>query len=93
MVWSPTVGASSLASAACVETVFVKEGLEWRRDGVRVRGWSGRRDQVGGWGRCRVGGDEEAKFRQQEVGRGDVEQSEAREAESRQQEVGRGDVE
>ena len=31
----PTVGASSLASAEHVETVFVKEGLEWRRGGVQ----------------------------------------------------------
>ena len=43
-----------------------------------MRGWSGRRDQVGKWGQRRVGGDEEAESRQQEAGRGDVEQSEAR---------------
>ena len=40
-----------------------------------------------------MGRDEEAESRQQEVGRGDVEQSEAREVESRQQEAGCGDVE
>ena len=49
------------------------EGAEFR-----VWGWSGRRDQVGLWGQRRVGGDEEAESRQQEAGRGDVEQSEAR---------------
>ena len=31
----PTVGVSSLASATCVETVFVKEEFEWRRGGVQ----------------------------------------------------------
>ena len=51
-------------------------------------GWSGRRDQVGGWGQRRVGGDEEAESRQQEVGRDGVDEGEAREAESRQQEAG-----
>ena len=35
-----------------------QEGVE-----SRVRGWSRRRDQVGGWGRRRVGGDEEAETR------------------------------
>ena len=34
----------------------------------RVRGWSGRRDQVGRWGQCRVGGDEEAESREQKAG-------------------------
>ena len=43
-----------------------------------MRGWSGRWDQVGGWGRRRVGGDEEAESRQQEAGRGDVDEGEAR---------------
>ena len=38
----------------------------------RVHGWSGRRDQVGGWGQRRVGGYEEAESRQQEAGRGGV---------------------
>ena len=31
----PTAGALSLASAARMEIVFVKEGLEWRRGGVQ----------------------------------------------------------
>ena len=35
----------------------------------RVRGLSGRQDQVGGWGRRRMGGNEEAESRQQEAGR------------------------
>ena len=43
-----------------------------------MRGWSGRRDQVGGWGQRRVGGAEEAESRQQEAGRGDVDESERR---------------
>ena len=59
----PTADASSLASAACVETVFMKEGLsgEWAES--RVHGWSGRWDQVGRWGQRCVGGDEEAESR------------------------------
>ena len=38
MVRYPTVDALSLASAARVETVFMKEGLEWRRRGVQAAG-------------------------------------------------------
>ena len=40
----PTVGALPLAQAARVETVLVKEELEWRRGGVqraRVEQWAG----------------------------------------------------
>ena len=40
-----------------------------------MRGWSSRRDQVGGWGRCHVGGDEEAESGQQEAGRGGVDEA------------------
>jgi len=35
VVRHPTDGASYLASAERVETVFVWEGLEWRRDGIQ----------------------------------------------------------
>ena len=49
---------------------MIGEGAE-----SRVRGWSGRWDQVGGWGRRRVGGDEEAESGQQEAGRGGVDEA------------------
>ena len=44
-----------------------------------MHGYSGRWDQVGGWGPRRVCGDEEGESRQQEAGRGDVDEGEARE--------------
>ena len=68
MVRYPTVGALPLAQAARVETVLVKEELEWRRGGVqraRVEQWVGSGRRVGsarrGW--RRGGGDEEAESR------------------------------
>ena len=48
-----------------------------------MRGWSGGWDQVGRWGRRRVGGDEEAESRQQEADRGGVDEVEARAGERR----------
>ena len=39
-----------------------------------MRGWSGRRDQVGGWGRRLVGGDMDAESGQQEAGRDGVDE-------------------
>ena len=35
VVWHLTASASSLASVEHVETMFMKEGLEWRRGGVQ----------------------------------------------------------
>ena len=99
MVQQLTAGVSSLASAARVETVGVKEGLEWRMGGVHAAGgrscretrvrrerWSpGSRRQI-------MQRDEgEARERRSPGSRRRVvqrDEGEAREAKSRQQEAG-----